>query len=303
MNYFDIIPNDILQIILGFIDSLRDSFTLLLVCKRFYNLIKPNESKWKMLCLEFWRDYKQGLTSAGPKQDHFDLPLAQKCLTKEGHWDFCKQGQYDLETAVRVCGKDWFWISKCFVNEKIQKFPSEYHVIEIGRHCVFPERSAWSILICFGRAYIGNFNEKGTGDGTMIGSTLQYVGHFSENFFDGAGTLTYDTGVKYEGQWFEGQLCGTGTVTYPDGIQYTGQWEPYRVSFDARHPTVRECVDEKKLCTNTLGDIIIPQQAGGDSIFCCETCWIYCHHQSPLSLWWNSRGMKCECNDCSILKK
>ena len=62
IDYFGRIPNDIIQIILSFIDSLQDLFSLLLVSKRFYNLLKINQGLWKSLCLEFWKHFKYQLT-------------------------------------------------------------------------------------------------------------------------------------------------------------------------------------------------------------------------------------------------
>src|SRR5271168_4599667 len=97
IDYFGMIPNDILHIILSFVDSLKDSFSFLLVSKRFYHLVKPNELQWKALCLQFWKDYKQQ-------------------LTQKGGWNYSIEGEYDLERVQRESRKDWFWFSKCFVN-------------------------------------------------------------------------------------------------------------------------------------------------------------------------------------------
>ncbi len=99
VDYFGIIPNDILHIILSFVDSLKDSFSLLLVSKRFYHLVKPNELRWKSLCLEFWKDYKQQITQSDR--------------------NYSKEGEYDLEWAQRESGKDWFWFSQCFANGRV----------------------------------------------------------------------------------------------------------------------------------------------------------------------------------------
>src|SRR6185437_14618131 len=100
VDYFGMIPNDIFHIILSFIDSLKDSFFLLLVSKRFYHLIKPNELHWKYLCLEFWKDYKQQ-------------------LTQQSGWNYSKEGEYNLERVQRESGKDWFWFSQYFVNGRV----------------------------------------------------------------------------------------------------------------------------------------------------------------------------------------
>ena len=99
LDYFGMIPNDILHIILSFVDSLKDSFSLLLVSKRFYHLVKPNQLQWKALCLQFWKDYKQQLTQQGGR-------------------NYSKEGEYDLEWVQRESGKDWFWFSQCFVKWK-----------------------------------------------------------------------------------------------------------------------------------------------------------------------------------------
>src|SRR6516164_3274641 len=93
IDYFGRIPNDIIQIILSFIDSLQDLFTLRLVSKRFYNLLKINQGLWKSLCLEFWNHFKQQLTQQGGK-------------------NYSIEGEYDLERVQRESGKDWFWFSQ-----------------------------------------------------------------------------------------------------------------------------------------------------------------------------------------------
>src|SRR5215469_8920920 len=100
VDYFGMIPNDILHIILSFINSLKDSFSLLLVSKRFYHLVRTNQLRWKYLCLEFWKDHKQQ-------------------LTQQGGNNYSREGQYDLEWAQRESGKDWFWFSKCFLNQRV----------------------------------------------------------------------------------------------------------------------------------------------------------------------------------------
>src|SRR5579883_2698682 len=97
MDYFGWIPNDIINIILSFVDSIDDSLTLLLVCKRFHHLLRTNEGRWRSLCLKFWKDFKQQ-------------------LTQQGGTDYCKEGEYNLEWAQRESGKDWFWFSRCFAN-------------------------------------------------------------------------------------------------------------------------------------------------------------------------------------------
>ena len=88
VDYFGMIPNDILHIIPSFIDSLKDSFSLLLVSKRFYHFIKPDETRWKVLCLQFWKDYKQQ-------------------LTQKGYRNYSEEREYDLELIQRECGKNW----------------------------------------------------------------------------------------------------------------------------------------------------------------------------------------------------
>ena len=81
---------------------------------------------------------------------------------------------------------------------------------------------------------------------------LSYEGHFSNNKFNGAGTIIYKSGDKYEGYFVKGKyqgkgifICtnytyhgdffendkhGTGHITYQDGTEYTGIW--YRNMMD-----------------------------------------------------------------------
>src|SRR5271165_5037093 len=100
VDYFGIIPNDILQIILSFIDSLQDSLALLLVSKRFNHLLRINEGLWKSLCLEFWNDFKQG------------------------GWNYSNEEEYDVEWVQRESGKEWLWFSRCFADGRV--FRCEY---------------------------------------------------------------------------------------------------------------------------------------------------------------------------------
>jgi hypothetical protein len=79
----ELLPNEILYTILIFIE---DSFALLLVCKRFRNLLRTNELYWKHISLEFWSNFVQGL----------DMSQKRSCLF-EG----------ELELAQKESGKDW----------------------------------------------------------------------------------------------------------------------------------------------------------------------------------------------------
>ena len=97
VDYFGIIPNDILQIILSFVGSLQDSFSLLLVSKRFNHLMRINEKLWKSLSLEFWKDFKQQLTQQGGR-------------------NYSIEGEYDLEWVQKESGKEWLWFSRCFAS-------------------------------------------------------------------------------------------------------------------------------------------------------------------------------------------
>src|SRR5271167_1561938 len=95
VDYFGMIPNDILQIILSFVGSLQDSFSLLKVSKRFNHLLRRNEGLWKSLSLKFWKDFRHQ-------------------LTQQRRRNYSNEGQYDLERVQRESGKDWLWFSICF---------------------------------------------------------------------------------------------------------------------------------------------------------------------------------------------
>ena len=203
MDYFGWIPNDIVNIILSFVDSIDDSLTLLLVCKRFHHLLRINEGRWRSLCLEFWRDFKQQ-------------------LTQQGGWDYCIEGEYNLEWIQRESGKDWFWFSRCFANGIV--FKGGYGAVWIGPT---PGKTVngWGIRVDFKLIDIGNFIEDIlNGDGVRIWPNRKYVGQIVGDWYHGHGTLTYNSGVKYEGEWNRGRFHGMGSITYPDGIQYQGQW-------------------------------------------------------------------------------
>jgi hypothetical protein len=46
-------PKDVLNLIFSFLDTIKDSLTILLVCK-WWNKIINNDSRWKSLGLKFW---------------------------------------------------------------------------------------------------------------------------------------------------------------------------------------------------------------------------------------------------------
>ena len=154
IDYFGMIPKDILKILLSFVDSLKDSFSLLLVSKRFYHLVKPNEPRWKYFCLEFWKDYKQQ-------------------LTQQSGGDYSEEGEFDLECVQRESGKDWFWFSQCFVNGRA--FINFYSVIMIGP-TPGKEVNGWGIKIGPNYMYIGNFlKDHLNGDGIRMNQVVWIV--------------------------------------------------------------------------------------------------------------------------------
>ena len=71
---------------------------------------------------------------------------------------------------------------------------------------------------------------------------------------------------------------------------------PMNTEFDARHPMVKECI-EQGLCTNTL-PTLLPQRMGYWPYYC-ETCWIHCQQRSSTRLFWDRDGIECECMGCS----
>jgi len=183
IDYFGAIPNDIFHIILSFVDSLKDSFSFLLVSKRFYHLVKPNQLQWKVLCLQFWKDFKQQ-------------------LTQQGNWNYSEEGKFDLEWVQRESGKDWFWFSQCFINGRIFEVCDWWDRLRISST---PEKkeNGWGILVYPEYTYIGNIiNDKCDGHGTTIyHSGVKYEGEWNKNYFHGKGTITYLDGIQYEGQW------------------------------------------------------------------------------------------------------
>ena len=123
-SYFEIIPNDLLQLIFSFIDSLKDSFSLLLISKRCNYLIRTKEIHWKSLCLKFWKEHKQQLTQQTTN-------------------DYSLEGEYELESVQKESGKEWFWISQCFVNGRVYGIDS---IIMIGPTPVINTNN-WGILV------------------------------------------------------------------------------------------------------------------------------------------------------------
>jgi hypothetical protein len=165
VDYFGRIPNDILHIILPFVD-IKDSFSLLLVSKRFYNLIKTDE-RWKSLCLRAWENYSE-------------------------------EGRYDLTWAQEKSGKDWFWFAKCFANERVAQ--SRFAAKMFG---LTPRKNGSGILVWSEWMEIGTFvSDLMYGYGTRIHkSGIRYEGKCCKGAFHEHGSITYPDGIRYEGNW------------------------------------------------------------------------------------------------------
>ena len=52
-----------------------------------------------------------------------------------------------------------------------------------------------------------------------------YEGELNWGIFEGAGTLTCDSGVTLSGNWDENYLQGEGTAQFDDGSRYEGEYK------------------------------------------------------------------------------
>jgi hypothetical protein len=166
----------------------------------------------------------------------------------------------------------------------------------------------WAIRIQSGTIEMSNFiGGEQHGIGKWVSEKGSYVGSFSYDLFEGFGTYVHESGVIYQGEWEQGDLHGKGTVSFPDGIQMEGEWERDSPLFNARHPSISECISAR-LCTNTLRREY-PQMIGSVN-FCapqfphyCESCWLYCMGNSRKELIWQfavTKKMFCKCRKCAI---
>lgn len=53
---------------------------------------------------------------------------------------------------------------------------------------------------------------------------VKYDGEYSNNKFNGQGTITYKNGDEYKGEFKNGLKSGTGEYTWKNGAKYTGDW-------------------------------------------------------------------------------
>jgi hypothetical protein len=168
MDHLTLVPNDVLNIILSFVESLKDSFALLKVCKRLYHLLKKNNDFWKHSALTFWDIFKN-----------------QVCYPEEN----C-----NLEKAQAESGKDWYWLCQCFVNNKICKD---------GTGIQIQGQSTYGLWISHNKRYIGNFiNGDISGKGTVVYDNLyKFKGQYVNGRAEGEGTIMYLDGTQYTGIW------------------------------------------------------------------------------------------------------
>jgi hypothetical protein len=175
-------------------------------------------------------------------------------------------------------------------------------------------RSGWGILLSYQYVGFGTFNkDKLDGHGMQICGSGKfrtiYDGDFKDGNIDGSGSLTFDTGFEYKGniyhvvctnragQWNNNKFHGLGSVKYSDGTRYEGQWKRNKPEFDARHPTVKECI-KNGLCTNTLPEPIPQKMYEHVTCFVCEYCHAHCGNFSMM-VDWSFVGARCGCIYCN----
>jgi hypothetical protein len=50
----DLLPLDVLKIIFHFMDTISDSLNIILLCRKWFNVLAPDEKHWKKLFLNLW---------------------------------------------------------------------------------------------------------------------------------------------------------------------------------------------------------------------------------------------------------
>jgi hypothetical protein len=249
MDYFFLVPTEILKLFLSFVDSPKDLFVLLVVCKRFYSILISNEQFWKESCIKFWNKYKKSISI---------------------------KGKYDLEWTQRVAEKPWLWFAQCFARDKYFK-KTQFHLF-IGQK---KGSNGWAIRVLPEIVYIGNFiNCMLQGSATCITKHYRHDGNFNDGKAAGKGKRVYfhkgssDALVEYRGRWSYGQEgLSKGKITYmpllksyPKEFVVKGKWtggnslscQPNGAGhpeFDAAHPIVKKCIDQE-LCTKRLGKLL-----------------------------------------------
>jgi hypothetical protein len=293
-DYFATVPTDILIYIFSFLD-IATSFSLRLTCKRFYHLLARDDKTWERLCQRFWIEYK---------------PTSWADCVRDYGNQFS-----NLKVGQMLSKRPWFWFARCFNNDKMR----------FGYRPSFESSSYYTPEFTLG------LNSNGSGDGINIGQYFIRVGTLIQNniligrgikalvhpietgwvitggfvlsssngFYtdvpNGDVSIVYFNGVKIDGQWARGHLNGLGAICYPDGYRCTGQWIANMPQFDIIHPSLKECIKNKK-CINNVAVISYPQKKYGEI---CETCWIYCMGQNPHYLKWTKIAKKCTCVKCN----
>lgn len=241
--------------------------------------------------------------------------------------------------------RDWEWIARCFAkdpaNSLSHKFTRDdeedeerglkYGTMKEGK------------LVGWGARLIVYSVEVGRFDGDLVegvktmGDSV-YEGQFRNGKAHGIGTETLDDGTEYYGEWKKGRRHGLITCTFNGGRMGSVFIEDSRNGFSKLAmddsycceglfegdlpkgwlwigsdisdrdlfvlPRVRECLAQG-LCTNTLGEMRIPQifATCEDSIDICKACAESCHSGHNLSEEEKFMVGWCECgNDCTRRK-
>jgi hypothetical protein len=167
---FEVLPQEIVFLVLSFITSFDDLARASNVCKRFH-LISRDQELWKNLCLLWW------------KEREFN------------------QKKFNLEWIFKESGKnDWKWFAICFGNENKDNGPS----VKLGLERVTIGEMKEAKLNGFGirqvvgpssSLTIGVFaNGQFTSGTTVWESGAKHVGELKEGRRNGYGVYYYADG-------------------------------------------------------------------------------------------------------------
>jgi len=259
LNFFDLLPDELVILILWFVSNIKDLGRISLTCKNLYSKMSEEQQLWKHLCLQWWHEKEFDTTSPWTLEQIF----------------------------VEIKEKNWHWFARCIGNEHCTKFKWIVDIVEdqherflycgelregIAFTLKFPSHLSQgylavgyyshgdmqngSYLSTDGLRISGHFKsgrvdghaEMKFEKGPFVGET--YDGEYINNEKQGYGIYSWKNGSKYEGNFQKDKRFGKGKMSVANGFHFECEWkndQPLNLE-EATHPQVKQSIQEG-VCT------------------------------------------------------
>lgn len=276
-NFFDLLPNDLLIIILAMMGPFYIKDSIIFVCKRWKKVVLHIcDSHWEKIARRNWKTILHGISKevcSGNSIRNLDFVRGELRLSwlNMAFWLDEKHKRSELKKSFTV-----FYGIVIFFIDKAVLYLGKSHI---------PDQSGSGVLLTMWdrTTYVG-------------GTITTYVDHTTNRRRWGMGKTFFwgIPGLSHNGE-YNIEFWGEGTITHPDGTKRSSNFESGNPTSDVRSNTVKEAI---RLGVCSGKEYMYFQKGSYSYGFCCESCSLNCLGLPKTSLSWVSSYTPCGCRVC-----